>query len=1339
MVACVKNTRLGEKLAGSEALLFWKNVKNINAEFDLIELGSCKRDPELIQTLECLFEISSMGGKTGYLGKTIEDFQIECNESDQLLRYYWNLIKELSDTEDLIRRISNHNIENLYYVTDDLSNGISDQYIIILPFIQVKQALYPLINKHSVMNADYFYERIIDYYRKESCIIGTILYCAIKAFLITMDYINNFIEFVDNIQKIVEILTKLMQRGHFDYQKFETKIKGVENMKEFLISLNNDLEKMSKKIVYHLTFFTAHHIFAFYNYFTSEVYDEKNKDVCKTLIKFVNSNAQLPSHRKVEKISCDSYDYFSKIGTKLENIFKNIPKQRRKIKIIQQQVIVDDDITSGSFVVVYDNKSLVPNIIMSLYVNNGYYPESWQLLLCTSSTTMEELTIFTKRCFCASGNGYNNNLFCIVNLELLNFELQYSLVNHIKEMQLKNSNKNYLLALLCHRGLGMSQYILDQHTLDVREISGLNTEMMQEIYQELCPNVLCVTSDLSGQGKTEWIKESSFSKQKILHSFLISDDMSFEYLMNKLKECKLKEIESLHITILPIDYPETSSVKQNCLPMLRFLPSKHLSWNIEKFKASQEIFNPLQIVCHYLKLNDYRKVDKKEILFNTSDVIKHPISTELCQNLIIRYFFNGEIISSFRTIEIFINVLADQLIRLSSNDYFTINNLESNVGEESNIRSIIVKSLIKVSKDFATKFKADQHISVIDDKSVHFDIISQWNNLNNINIMFFNPLESNSFTILYQDKDKIHNSIKLLLNSQAISGAMDDYNTMFTNEFLTRLEGITCKSSTQKSEYVLSSDNLIKIALILLRVNANIPVVICGEAGCGKTSLIVHLALMIKVQYQFLNLYDGIEEETIMKFMSEALNKSEKEGVWLLFDEINTCNHLGLLADLISNRMFQGKPISSNIRLFATCNPYRPRVQNEDGRVKNVKKYKERGDLIYQVKPLPEQISDYVWNYDVLKSKDEYRYIQIMVKNELKELAQPVLVELIFASQEFIRKVEEPYSVSLRDVKRVITLVKFFYNSLNNRPAYKIEHKYPSDENHALIYRSYVLALSICYHSRLCEQDLRKQYCYEIGQIFQTHKNFMGEKIFIKIIREEQEDYINRMQIPNNVVKNEALLENILVMTVCILTKIPIFVIGETGSSKSLALRLISSNLRGSESNDDYFKSLPKVHIFPYLCSSSSTTDGITKVFGKANKFQETNSDVINVVLLDHVGFAVSNSSNPLKLLHTLLEPIYPATGPTLSFVGLSNWHLDISKSSRAIVLVRRPNFDLNDLVNINTKFIKFNQAEASKSLAEAYLEYKQHNQALPNFYGLQDYYALLKMLSLVKLTPENI
>ncbi|GES94832.1 hypothetical protein GLOIN_2v1878676 [Rhizophagus clarus] len=1447
-----------ENIGCSEALLFWKNVKNVNAEFDLTEELARRRNPKLIQTLEYLLKFPQWVERLERLIKLVKIFQIEYNESelsesictiksDSLMlekviesiekleenfsnnKDYWNLIKELSDNKDLIKNMSEYNITNLFDVIDDYPDGNLVQYITTLSFAQVKQILSPLMNKHLIKNANDFIKELSTIIKKNSALSDNIILCNSnnmvlqkiynkimsreqdvkkiinniidngtyifvcdekknectvtikyasstkdmynlndildlykKAVFITMDYKNDFMDLVDNIQKIIEILTKLMQRGHFDHQKSETKIQGVEDIKEFLVSLNEELERWNNIINqaqenhYHLTFFTAHHIFAFYNYFTSEIIDEENKDVCNMLVRFANSSVQLPSHKEVKEISCDFNDYLSETGFKLETILRDIPKPRRKIKIIQQEVILNDATSDGSFVVAYDDKLLVPNIIMSLYVNNGYYPEPWQLLLCSSSTTMEELITFIKRCVLASDNGYNNYLFCIVNLELLNFELQYHLVNYIKEMQLKNLNKNYSLALLCHRELVISHYIIDQHSLDVRKINGLNNETMQEIYRKLCPNVLCVTSDLSGQGKTEWIKESSFSKEKIPRSFLISDDMSFEYLMNKLKECKIKDIESLHINILSVNHPEdvnlflfelltfkifsykdfivsipetfiyieiASSIKQNYLPMLKFLPLEHLSWNIENFKASQEIFSPIQVVCNYLKLYDYGKIDKKDILFNTSDVIKQPISTELCQNLLVRYFFNDEIISSYRNIEIFVNVLADQLIRLSSNDRFTINSLESNFGEKSNIRSIIVKSLIEVSKGFVTKsVKADQQIFTSDeDKNVYTDTISQLNNFNNINIIFFNPLKSNSLNILYQDKDKIPDDMELLLDSRVIDESIDDYNTMFSNEFL-----------TQKSEYVLSSDNLTKMALILLRVNANIPVVICGETGCGKTSLITNLALMTKVQYQSISLYDGIEEETIIRFMSEALNKSEKEEIWILFDEINTCNHSGLLADLISNRMFQGKPIHPNIRLLATCNLYRPRVQNEGA---NIKKHKERSKHIYQVKPLPEQISDYIWYYDALKQENEYKYIQALVKNELKGLAQPVLGELILASQKFIRKVEEQYSVSLRDVKRVIELVKFFYNSLNNRPAYKKEHKYPSDGNPLLINRSYVLALSICYHSRLREQDLRKQYRYEISQIFQTHEIFMEEEIFIEIVQEEQEDYINRMQIPNNVVKNEALLEYILVMTVCILTKIPIFVIGETGSSKSLALHLISSNLRGLESNDDYFKSLPKVHVVAYLYSPNSTSDGIAKIFEKANKYQEMNPDIINVILLDNVG---SNSLNSLKLLHTLLEPIYPETGPTVSFVGLSNSQLDISKSSRAI-LVQRPKHDLNDLVNINTKFLEFNQSEASESLAKAYLDYKQHNQALPNFYGLGDYYALLKMFSSSKLTPESI
>ena len=46
-------------------------------------------------------------------------------------------------------------------------------------------------------------------------------------------------------------------------------------------------------------------------------------------------------------------------------------------------------------------------------------------------------------------------------------------------------------------------------------------------------------------------------------------------------------------------------------------------------------------------------------------------------------------------------------------------------------------------------------------------------------------------------------------------------------------------------EYVFTADNFIKMILILLRIRENIPVIMMGETGCGKTSLIRKLSELI--------------------------------------------------------------------------------------------------------------------------------------------------------------------------------------------------------------------------------------------------------------------------------------------------------------------------------------------------------------------------------------------------------------------------------------------------------------------------------------------------------------
>ena len=117
-------------------------------------------------------------------------------------------------------------------------------------------------------------------------------------------------------------------------------------------------------------------------------------------------------------------------------------------------------------------------------------------------------------------------------------------------------------------------------------------------------------------------------------------------------------------------------------------------------------------------------------------------------------------------------------------------------------------------------------------------------------------------------------------------------------------------------------------------------------------------------------------------FMDEGNRHAEKGEVWLFFDEINTCNHIGLLADLIAHRTLLGKPIHSNIRLFAACNPYRLRVGHDNvaGLAKR-RVYQEQSQLVYQVHPLPDQILDYVWDFGVLKPEDEQVSIKVRLNS----------------------------------------------------------------------------------------------------------------------------------------------------------------------------------------------------------------------------------------------------------------------------------------------------------------------------------------------------------------------
>ncbi|CAG8574733.1 752_t:CDS:10, partial [Racocetra persica] len=1006
------------------------------------------------------------------------------------------------------------------------------------------------------------------------------------------------------------------------------------------------------------------------------------------------------------------------------------------------------------------------------------------------------------RCFFAAKNGYKKYLFCIANVEYLEFDLQYQLVTHIRSLCQQENQFN--LALICCREKGMHHHILDQFSECVHVTEGLDAESMRNIYKELCPNVVAVSSDLSGQGKTEWIKERSFEHDLIPKSFLISDGMTFGELVRRLSGTEFREFESLHLNIMLIDYPyevnmflfellslrivrnginlacipstfifiEVAATMEqyllNSLPITGYLTRQHLTWNINDLVISYNHNSSTQIVARYLDAYDRNIINGIDIDFTEED---EPMPQERCQQLFQNYFFRNRTqdVRSYRFLEIFVNVLADQLLRMSSSAFFRVELLNQMVNDQ-NIRKTLQETLMDVSSDFATRSvnsKADRLKNLSDAPNANLGTIKHWEDSNHL-LVFFLSQTPDSICALYRDRNKVPQNVKNLLSSQNVGTAgrvtrefiLDNYEEMPPDKILEKLECLARNTLEERKypPYALSADNLLKMALILLRARANVPVVCCGEAGCGKTSLIQFLSIVVNVEFEALNLHAGIKEQDILDFMNEAEKIAQERQIWLFFDEINTCNHIGLLANLIAHREIFGRKIHHNIRLFSACNPYRLRLKSDTQAGLLAKRYEEHSNLVYQVHPLPDQILDYVWDYGVLKPSDEKIYINIMVKKylEKEKLTSKLFSELLFASQEFIRSHEGAHSVSLRDVKRAITLVKHFHETLINRPrpnqrSNRPYSQYPSSLNGmekdvGIVVRSYILALYLSYQVRIFDQTLRTQYREKICKIFNEFKTKqitrnMTEEIFIKIIKDEQKDYIIRMTKPPQTAENDALLENVLVMIVCIFTKIPVFIIGAPGASKSLAIRLISQNLRGADSDDPYFKTLPQIYIIPYQGSSSSTSDGIIKVFKKAQNYQTTSSK--------EYPLNTTSPHNPLKVLHSLLEPSYPAEYPNVSVVGISNWRLDNSKSSRAL-LVQRPKFEEQDLIDTADRLFENNKAWSKRfnffnfkdakleALANSYLEYEK-KQPIDNFHGLRDYYSLVKSLGCSELTPESI
>uniref|UniRef100_H3BBI9 RING-type E3 ubiquitin transferase n=1 Tax=Latimeria chalumnae TaxID=7897 RepID=H3BBI9_LATCH len=571
--------------------------------------------------------------------------------------------------------------------------------------------------------------------------------------------------------------------------------------------------------------------------------------------------------------------------------------------------------------------------------------------------------------------------------------------------------------------------------------------------------------------------------------------------------------------------------------------------------------------------------------------------------------------------------------------------------------------------------------------------------------------------------------------------------------------------------YELTTDNILKILAIHMRFRCGIPVIIMGETGCGKTRLIKFLCELRRSgvmtdNMKLVKVHGGTTADMIHAKIREAeatavINK-EHYGfdTVLFFDEANTTEAVSSIKEVLCDQTVGGELLSANtgLQIIAACNPYRKHTEKMVKRLESAGLgYRVRADeteerlgsiplrqLVYRVHALPPSMIPLVWDFGQLNDEAEKIYIQQIVQRlgmtiTISEAQIKLITNVLSASQHYMRHRRDECSfVSLRDVERCMEVFKWFYNHKQllfekleqlNEETKVLKATFVRDE----VTWSLVLAVGVCYHASLeRKDDYRKVICKQLPTPYDKPETVLQEITLI------QDLLLSGVPLRDTIAKNSALKENVFMMVICIELKIPLFLVGKPGSSKSLAKTIVADAMQGQAAHSDLYKELKQIHLVSFQCSPHSTPEGIINTFRQCARFQEGKNlkEYVSVVVLDEIGLAEDSPKMPLKTLHPLLEDgcidDNPDPHKKVGFIGISNWALDPAKMNRGI-FVARGDPTKNELIKsangicLSDPVILEKVKIFFKDFADAYLTIckKQPKE----FFGLRDYYSLIKMV----------
>ena len=431
-----------------------------------------------------------------------------------------------------------------------------------------------------------------------------------------------------------------------------------------------------------------------------------------------------------------------------------------------------------------------------------------------------------------------------------------------------------------------------------------------------------------------------------------------------------------------------------------------------------------------------------------------------------------------------------------------------------------------------------------------------------------------------------------------------------------------------------------------------------------------------------------------------------------------------------------------------------------------IREDEENDKRVYKVNQLPFSLLYHVFSFGTITKEDEEKYIGSIIEKlfnlyDIKEREMHRFTkEAISECHNFLREsFNEPSIVSLREISRFVECVRFFKSYF--------EKKGKADQIKISKINSIICSIYICYYIRIVNDGERSRFNQKLnGKLLdiinsyseeknpedddENNQNNLWNKVkyipvrnymrnnninqFDKFLEKEEEFLLEQIELDKGIGKNQLLKENLFLLFLSVVTKIPLIIVGKPGTGKSLSAQLIYNSMRGNYSKSDFFKNYPEIYQIFFQGSESTSPEEVEKLFEDAKKLCENskkkNQNTLYMILFDELGLAEKSPTNPLKVLHSNLE--YSGNKDGICFIGISNYSLDPAKVNRAFYL-SVPNLEnLPDRVketaksiveSISNELINDDNIKIFNIISQAYYLYKDYLILIKELIVLKQYY----------------